>query len=295
MSAQKSDTITATATEFSNYSCPPLADIKTYVPDLNEDSTNYTDAQNTNASEVDGDYSNTETSPADGEDWADFVNRKKIAALQTTLYGSINIYDVAQVNTVSVNYLYAGENYQICGYLEDVTDVSSAGEYASFQTAASDVNYTWSITTSGTTQTATTAKQVCDIVSYAQGVNPQRNVDCKRTDTQSSRRLQAQPITYTAVYEAVIAADKTISSPTTQDLANLDAVSLEFVKDEVTAIIPTGWTYTPYTTAAYSAAQPNVSFTTAPAITAENIGENSVTVTFAVDNNEGEVACIVVP
>lgn len=51
------------------------------------------------------------------------------------------------------------------------------------------------------------------------------------------------------------------------------------------------FTPTPYDNSAYAAAQPTVTWTTAPALKSET--HAAVTITFVSDNNNGEVACVV--
>jgi len=63
------------------------------------------------------------------------------------------------------------------------------------------------------------------------------------------------------------------------------------VNTEVSNQLGTNFTVQPYAQEAYQAAQPTVAWTTAPSVTGKT--ETSVTIGFASDNNNGEIACIV--
>lgn len=81
------------------------------------------------------------------------------------------------------------------------------------------------------------------------------------------------------------------SHPPTSDLATVSAAEAASLNAKIaTALSPA--TVDPYVTNAYTAAQPSVTFTTSPAL--GTVSDNAVTINFATDNNNGEVACVVV-
>jgi len=92
--------------------------------------------------------------------------------------------------------LWGSTSYQICGFLENiygnVSSYSNTGlayDVHYWSTAAMDVNYSWSITASGTTSMASVnATTIRDVVSYYQGVNPARNVMGTPNETSNTTR-----------------------------------------------------------------------------------------------------------
>lgn len=54
---------------------------------------------------------------------------------------------------------------------------TSAGAVAYFETTAQDTNENWEVSASGSSATGTDKTVIRDIVSYAQGVNPKRNIN----------------------------------------------------------------------------------------------------------------------
>jgi len=167
-----------------------------------------TEDQIANDENVSGDYADREEGPAENETWAAYNQRLYVEHSQTTFYGSVNIYDTSAVPSTSFNQLFSGTEYQICGYLEDVFGNDSPVRAESFSSAADDVNFGWSVTSSqDNLQITTDAQTICDIVSYGCGINPLRNVDCKKTDTSSTAR-RLQTTTYTSVYSGVVGMSK---------------------------------------------------------------------------------------
>ena len=129
---------------------------------------------------------------------------------------------------------------------------------------------------------------VRDIVSYYQGVNPERNTVTSKTET-TSRRLQT---TFSMTWEAYLAVDRRAEAPSTETIATLAYTDILRVGTDLDPELGIGNSMGDYTQSSYVASQVSVSFTTAPAFKA--LTNSSVTITFLSDNDYGETACVVV-
>lgn len=202
----------------------------------------------------------------------------------------MNVYDISSIGTIGLTNLYAGTNYQVCGYAENIYNNWSAGSVAYFSTTAQDTNATWSISASGPNATAVTADTVGDIVSYYQGVNPARNIALNVAYTApTARRLQTTDHSY--VFSGVLASDRTAESPATASIAALAAAQATSVNTEVHSELGTSFTVGAYADGVYAPAQTTVTFTTTPALDSET--SSAVTIGLASDNAGGEIACVV--
>jgi len=165
----------------------------------------------------------------------------------------------------------------------------SAGSVDYFVTTARDANYNWEVSAQGSSQTGITTDVVRDIVSYAQGVNPKRNINLAEAYTPpAARRLQTN---HAYVWSGTLIADIAAESPTTQTLSTLGSDDSTFVSSEMSTVLGANFVVSPYTNSAYAPAQQTVSWSSSPALGDKT--HDSVTINFTSDNANGQVACAV--
>ena len=282
------------AVDYVDATCPPIDTIKANVAVPN--ATTLTPEQEANAAKTATDYAATETDPAEGETWAAFQQRKYTEHLQDTYFGVENIYSATIPGQIDATWLWAGTEYQICGYVENVygeiSNYSTTSQNFSthyFETSAIDSNWSWSVTASGSaSMKSMNTSTIRDIVSYYQGVNPERNTVTSNTET-TSRRLQT---TYSITWDAYLAVDRRVANPSTETIATLQATDITSVGTDLNPKLGTGNSMGDYATSPYIVSQVAVSFTTKPALKSNT--DTSVTISFQSDNDYGETACVVV-
>jgi len=104
----------------------------------------------------------------------------------------------------------------------------------------------------------------------------------------TARRLNT---THNYTWTGTLAGDRNSESPTTQSIATLSSDDSSYVSTEMATVLGTNFVVSPYTNSAYSATQPTVAWTTSPDVKSKTT--NSVTISFGSDNNNGEIACVV--
>jgi len=188
-----------------------------------------------------------------------------------------------------MTWLWAETKYQVCGYADNVYGNTSDGSVAYFATTSNDNNYNWEVSAQGSNTTGIDMVVVRDIVSYAQGVNPDRNININVVYTApTARRLQT---THTYKWTGTLASDRSVESPTTQSFTTLSASDSSYVSTEMSTVLGANFVVSPYANSAYAATQPTVAWTTSPNVKSKTT--NSVTIGFGCDNNNGQVACVV--
>jgi len=153
-----------------------------------------------------------------------------------------------------------------------------------------DPAYGWNISAAGSSAVTLPCDVVREKVSYAQGVNPQRNT-CDSDDTQTTggRRLNT---TYTRAFTGLTLPNRAVTTPSTFTIASLGAPDVAWLTSELNAYSTAFDVTSAYTPVAYSNPQASVNWTTQP--DESSTTTNSVTISFASDNAHGEISCVVV-
>jgi len=243
------------STDFSEANCSTQADIEKYAARPNTSDNDKTDDQKSNESKMKDDYLGQSTDPASGQSWAEFSRARYTAHKQTVYYGAINVYNTSSVGSINASWLWANTEYQICGFAENVFEQSSVGAVAYFTTTATDTAQSWTVGATGTSTTGVEDNVIRDNVSYAQGVNPQRNTGVTKTYTApttpigNGRRLTTHTYSWTANLET----DRSAESPSCSDIATLSTAQKDTITASLKTALGTNFTVVPYTNQSYTA------------------------------------------
>jgi hypothetical protein len=235
--------------------------------------------------QIDDEYNNRETDPAEGESWVEFQQRVYQAHVMDYWVGGDAVVTTTNSFTRNFYWLYAGTKYQISGYLDDGYSTNSTAKTEYFTTVATYDSQPFAVKFTGSVLDSFTSR-IAEVAAQYQGVNPDRLINRVRT-TATSRALRTT--TTSTTFAMTLASDRSAQDPAPSDQAKIESTNLTGFKATLKSAGITNDVDSVVNTAVQSKTTPT--WTTSPDV--DSVTNNQVTMTLR-SSVAGEICCIAV-
>ena len=168
---------------------------------------------------------NSESDPQTGETWEEFQRRLLKQHLQTQWSGSISMYATTAVSSLSFTWLWAATQYQISGYLDNLSTSSTTPTVRTepFTTLAIADSQPVALKFTGSVSPSFSSK-IVTMYAGVIGVNPTRLLTPSTNAVVNNRRALAD--TTSTTFNYILLVNRYSESPSPTDQAKVSATAL---------------------------------------------------------------------